>query len=238
MPKRFAAAADEDSYDTESTIAHKWTTIEGIQITFARHCKQDFSHAHHVLNQAFSEPIEDIADLFADNTRTALNSTGEINAVRRLKDLIISTIERAADKTATTTRVSVLIDPLPMSYFWIMGNRDQQAFIWSPKNLEAFFNEANKHHITVPEVRLNINSLFFWPEFIPEDFGDINNKAFPVETPFSPSIGSPQLGAPQYSPAPLLTSPVLNPYFNSSGLPQDVKQRYEDHYWNLESQRD
>jgi len=211
-------------------VTHQWTDIEGIQITFARHCKQDLSHAHHVLNEAFSEPIEDIADLFADDNRTALNTTGEMNAVRRLKALIISTIEQAAYKTATKTRVSVLIDPLPMSYFRIMGNRDQQSFIRSPKNLEAFLDEANKHHDTVPEVRLNINSLFFRKGFMPEDFGDINDKAFPVEPPFSPIVGSPtQIGAPQYSPSPAMTSPALNPYFNSSGIPQDVKQRYEDH---------
>jgi len=215
---------------TNDGVTHQWTDIEGIQITFARHCKQDLSHAHHVLNEAFSEPIEDIADLFADDNRTALNTTGEMNAVRRLKALIISTIEQAAYKTATKTRVSVLIDPLPMSYFRIMGNRDQQSFIRSPKNLEAFLDEANKHHDTVPEVRLNINSLFFRKGFMPEDFGDINDKAFPVEPPFSPIVGSPtQIGAPQYSPSPVMTSPALNPYFNSSGIPQDVKQRYEDH---------
>ena len=215
-----------DDSDTESTddIAHKWTQIESIQITFARHSNQDFSHAHHVLNEAFSEPIKDIADLFADDTRTALNTTGEINAVCRLKDLIIASIERAAVKTATPTRVSVLIDPLPMSYFRLNGIGVQKSFIRSPKNLEAFLNEANKHQHTIPEVRLNINSLFFKKGFTPEDFDHISDKAFPTETPFSPSIGSPQLGAPQYSPAPLLTSPALNPYFNSSGLPQDVKQ--------------
>ena len=73
-----AAADGDDSYNTESTIAHKWTYIEGIQITFARHCNQAFGHAHHVLNEAFSEPIEDIADLFDDDTRTSLNTTGKM----------------------------------------------------------------------------------------------------------------------------------------------------------------
>jgi len=189
-------ANDGDSNNTESTIAHKWTNIEGIQITFARHCNQDFGHAHHVLNEAFSEPMEDIADLFDDDTRTSLNTTGEMNAVRRLKAMIISTIERAAVNTATTSRVSVLIDPLPMSYFRIIGKGVQKSFIRSPKNLEDFLNEANKQYLTTPEVRLNINSLFFKKGFIPEDFSDISDKAFPEEIP-------PQAApAPQAPPAP------------------------------------
>jgi len=206
---------DDNTELSVDDIVHKWTHIESIQITFARHSNQDFSHAHHVLNEAFSEPIEDISDLFADDSRTTLNTTGEINAVRRLKDLIIASIERAAAKTATPTRVSVLIDPLPMSYFRPKGIGVQKSFIRSPKNLEAFLNEANKHQDTTPEVRLNINSLFFKKGFIPEDFDHISDKAFPDEIPFSQIAERPQQ-SPQYSPSPAMTSPALNPYFSST----------------------
>ena len=105
------------------TIPHTWKDIEGIQICFAQHCNQTFNHAHHALNATFSEPMQEIDDLFTDENRTDLNSSGELNVVRRLKNKIIATMTATATKTADDKRVSVLIDPLLMSYFRITVDR-------------------------------------------------------------------------------------------------------------------
>jgi hypothetical protein len=61
----------------EADTPHTWIDIEGIQICFARHCNQDLSHAYHALNAAFSEPMEEIDDLFTDDNRTSLNNSGK-----------------------------------------------------------------------------------------------------------------------------------------------------------------
>ena len=51
----------------------KWTQIENIQFQFTKHCDTKYSHAHQVLNIACSNPLDDIEDLFLDDTRTAIS---------------------------------------------------------------------------------------------------------------------------------------------------------------------
>jgi hypothetical protein len=107
-----------------------------------------------------------------------------------------------AIKTTDDKRVAVLIDPLPMSYFRITvnrlsstGNGSQRSVIRSEANLRSFLNEANKQRNTMPEVLLNINSLYFTVGFIPEDFGNVNDRPFPPV----PQLNSPGLTSPSLS---------------------------------------
>ena len=53
------------SYTMRST---KWTQIEKIKFKFAKHCDAKYSHAHQVLNIAYSNPLDDIEDLLLDDT--------------------------------------------------------------------------------------------------------------------------------------------------------------------------
>ena len=50
----------------------KWTQIEIIQFQFTKHCDVKYSHAHQVLNIAYSNPLYDTEDLFLDDTRTSI----------------------------------------------------------------------------------------------------------------------------------------------------------------------
>ena len=48
----------------------KWTQIENIQFKFTKHCDNKYSHAHQVLNTAYSNPLNSIEYLLLDDTIT------------------------------------------------------------------------------------------------------------------------------------------------------------------------
>ena len=50
----------------------KWTQIENIQFQFKKHCDAKCSHAHQVINKAYSNPLENIEDILLDDTRTKI----------------------------------------------------------------------------------------------------------------------------------------------------------------------
>ena len=53
-------------------ISAKWTQIEKIQFEFTKHYDAKYSHAHQVLNIAYSNQLDDIEDLFLDDTKAAI----------------------------------------------------------------------------------------------------------------------------------------------------------------------
>ena len=55
-------------------ISTKWDQIEKIQFQFTKHCNAKYSHAHQVLNIAYSNPLDDIEDLVLDDTRNSIST--------------------------------------------------------------------------------------------------------------------------------------------------------------------
>ena len=51
----------------------KWTQIENIQFKFTKHCDNKYSHAHQVLNTAYSNPLNSIEYLLLDDTITEVS---------------------------------------------------------------------------------------------------------------------------------------------------------------------
>ena len=88
----------------------KWTQIEKIQFQFTKHCDAKYSHAHQVLNIAYSNPLDNIEDLFLDDTRTTIYT----GSAAMIKGGIITMVTSLATDTNDILRITKLLKKCPV----------------------------------------------------------------------------------------------------------------------------
>ena len=70
----------------------KWTQIERIQFQFTKHCDAKYIHAHQVLNIAYSNLLEDIENIFLDDTRTT-KAHGDSSIIKGVIMTMVTSLE-------------------------------------------------------------------------------------------------------------------------------------------------
>ena len=88
----------------------KWTQIERIQFQFTKHCDAKNIHAHQVLNIAYSNPLDNIEDLFLDDIRNVIAP----GAASMIKGKIITLVTSIRTDTNNIPQITNLLNKCPM----------------------------------------------------------------------------------------------------------------------------
>ena len=151
----------------------KWTQIEKIQFQFTNHWYAKYSHIHQVLNIEYSNQLEDIEDLFLDDTRNAI-STGSASTI---KGKIISMVTSLKTDTNSILWTTILLNKFHM---YTMEKEGDSKTINNDKNLKSIIKDSVKDNRDRLRIYLNIINMHFKPSFRPEISEDISEEPFPT----------------------------------------------------------
>ena len=153
----------------------RWANINGIHFTFAKHCKPEFSSAHHTLNHWFTRAFGR-AEIPHFSTSLERQDT-TIHQVRNI--LLVGMVN-----TTSTDDIARTFFPLDMTY--TKGNKrhvldtfDSLTTLLDHTAAESAANATDGY----VEIALDINPLYFKNDFNAHNPGDISFTSFSAYTP-------------------------------------------------------
>jgi len=224
--------------------------LEGLQLLFARHSSSKHSDAHKKLQQIYGGIIDDIDDLWTDDSRTTL--------VNNVSELIRRKITIEVSEEARHTVDKAKIAPFFQDVILGCTRHDDPNIVTSIRKFGQAIKHAKRHKRPLITIQISFNSWHFKPNFSPTNFDDIQlNEPFADEPPVglpTPAVAgtgtTPQAIATAFITAMGLTPTTVTPgntttatdanttptggnldqdigqLFSPNKLPADVKERF------------
>jgi len=146
----------------------RYTSIKTVKFKFAKHCNAKYSQIHHILDNVYSEPFDDVESLFLNPTRTDVAPA----VVETIKHTIVAQMAKLATATDDITLIKTLIDPCPL-YAKLYDDEDRQP-LRNKEHFRLILDDAIASNKKKAIIYISINTLHFDnPEFMPERFETI-----------------------------------------------------------------
>ena len=214
--------------------SNKYNSITGIVYEFQQHSSQECRQAHHKLDTQYAEIITEVQDIL-----TAKDGDIPTLVSNRV-------IEQMSDDTATRIKFRELYKSSAITMKW---HTHSPASLCRLSNSKYAFNDAIKTGNDCLRVKININGLFFMPDFSPSNIEHISDRPFEVApaTPTGTATQQPpitpeqvfQTFIEQLSGSRAVTHTRPDDYdggnqtqatggaINPDNLPPDVRARYQ-----------
>jgi len=157
-----------------------WDQITTINFRFAQHSKKRYRHIHHALDAAYSEPLENIDDLFIDDERSDLVPS----ALKIITNKIVQAIEGVTTKETTNiSAIKPLIESCALFSKLYYDGGQSRLPIRTNHHIQQLLDDAVDANKKIVTIYININTLHFDDEenFVPENFESVSTTPSPLQ---------------------------------------------------------